>query len=87
VFITAGPMIKLCAGGGGGQRRTCAMRYDEPRRVWSSLPITRITLWVALVNRRRAPGGRDGCAADGGSIPEGEECALSGPPVMEYPSS
>ena len=32
VFITAGPMIKLCAGG--------AMRYDEPRLVWTSLPIT-----------------------------------------------
>ena len=42
VFISAGPMIKLCAGieGGGGQCRTCAMRYDEPRLVRTSLPIT-----------------------------------------------
>ena len=36
VFITAGPVIKLCAGGEGA----CAMRYDEPSLVWKSLPIT-----------------------------------------------
>ena len=29
-------MIKLCAGGGGGEWRTCAMRDDEPRPVWMS---------------------------------------------------
>jgi len=26
--------------GGGGEWRTCAMRDDEPRPVWTSLPIT-----------------------------------------------
>ena len=26
--------------GGGGEWRTCAMRDDEPRPVWMSLPIT-----------------------------------------------
>ena len=40
VFITAGSLIKLCAGGAGGQSRTCAMRYNEPRHVWTSLPKT-----------------------------------------------
>jgi hypothetical protein len=29
--------------GGGGEWRTCAMRDDEPRPVWMSLPITRVT--------------------------------------------
>jgi hypothetical protein len=33
VFITAGPITKLFAGGGGGEWRTCAMRDDEPRPV------------------------------------------------------
>ena len=28
VFITAGPMIKLFAGGGGGEWRTCAMQAE-----------------------------------------------------------
>jgi hypothetical protein len=40
VFITAGPMIKLFAGGGGGEWRTCAMRDDKPRPVWMSPLIT-----------------------------------------------
>jgi hypothetical protein len=41
VFITAGPITKLFAwGGGGGQWRTCATRDYEPRPVWTSLPIT-----------------------------------------------
>ena len=30
VFITARPMTKLFAGGGGGEWRTCAMIDDEP---------------------------------------------------------
>jgi hypothetical protein len=40
VFITAGPMTKLFAGGGGGEWRTCAMRVDKPRPVWMSPLIT-----------------------------------------------
>jgi hypothetical protein len=40
VFITAGPITKLFAGGGGGEWRTCAMRDDEPRTVWMSPLIT-----------------------------------------------
>jgi hypothetical protein len=41
VFITAGPSTKLFAwGGGGGYGRTCATRDDEPRPVWTRLPIT-----------------------------------------------
>ena len=40
VFITAGPSTKLFAWGGGGYWRTCATRDDEPRLVWTSLPIT-----------------------------------------------
>jgi hypothetical protein len=40
VFITAGPITKLFAGGGGGEWRTCAMRNDEPRPVWMSPLIT-----------------------------------------------
>ena len=39
-FITAGPITKLFAWGGGGEWRTCAMRDDEPRPVWMSLLIT-----------------------------------------------
>jgi len=34
VFITAGPITKLFAGGGGGEWTTCAMIDDEPRPVW-----------------------------------------------------
>ena len=40
VFITAGPGTKLFAWGGGGYGRTCATRDDEPRPVWTRLPIT-----------------------------------------------
>ncbi len=40
VFITAGPITKLFARGGGGEWRTCAMRDDEPRPVWMSPLIT-----------------------------------------------
>jgi hypothetical protein len=40
VFITAGPCTKLFGWGGGGYGRTCATRDDEPRPVWTSLPIT-----------------------------------------------
>ncbi len=41
VFITAGPIIKLCAGGeGDSEGHVLAMRYDESRLVWTSLPIT-----------------------------------------------
>jgi len=36
VFITAGPITKLFAGGGGGEWTTCAMIDDEPRPVWMS---------------------------------------------------
>jgi len=35
VFITAGPITKLFAGGGGGEWTTCAMIDDELRPVWS----------------------------------------------------
>ncbi len=38
VFITAGPITKLFAGGGGGEWTTCAMIDDEPRPVWISKP-------------------------------------------------
>jgi hypothetical protein len=40
VFITAGPSTKLFAWEGGGYGRTCATRDDEPRTVWTRLPIT-----------------------------------------------
>jgi hypothetical protein len=41
VFITAGPSTKMFVYmGGGGYGRTCATRDDEPRPVWTSLPIT-----------------------------------------------
>jgi hypothetical protein len=40
VFITAVPITKLFAWEGGGRWRTCATRDDEPRPVWTSLPIT-----------------------------------------------
>jgi hypothetical protein len=53
VFITAGPSTERCVclllqdlvqscshGGGGGYGRTCATRDDEPRPVWTRLPIT-----------------------------------------------
>jgi hypothetical protein len=40
VFITAGSSTKLVAWGGGGYWRTCTTRDDEPRPVWTSLPMT-----------------------------------------------
>jgi hypothetical protein len=40
VFITAVPITKLFAWGGGKQWRTCATRDYEPKPVWTSLPIT-----------------------------------------------
>ena len=39
VFITAVPN-KAVRVGGGGKGRTCATRDNEPRPVWTSLPIT-----------------------------------------------
>jgi hypothetical protein len=49
VFITAGPSTKLFAWGGGGYGRTCASRDDEPRPVWTSLPITRYGVTASSV--------------------------------------
>jgi hypothetical protein len=43
-FITAGPIAKAVRVGGGGEWRTCATRDDEPRPVWTSLPITHTLL-------------------------------------------
>ncbi len=40
VWFLLGPSTKLFAWGGGGLWRTCATRDDEPRPVWTSLPIT-----------------------------------------------
>ena len=40
VFVTAGPSTKLFVCVGGGYWRTCATRDDEPRPVWTILPIT-----------------------------------------------
>jgi hypothetical protein len=43
VYYSAGPIMKLCAGGEGTVKDMCyenSMRYDEPRLVWTSLPIT-----------------------------------------------
>jgi hypothetical protein len=39
VFITAGPNTKLFTWRG-GYGRTCATRDDEPRPMWTRLPIT-----------------------------------------------
>ena len=39
VFITAVPITKLFAWGGGGDWRTCATRDDEPRPVRFGLPV------------------------------------------------
>ncbi len=33
-------LLQSCSRGGGGEWRTCAMRDDEPRPLWMSLPIT-----------------------------------------------
>ena len=53
VFITAGPMIKLFAGGGGGEWRTCAMREDEPRPVWMGLLASGILMDHEPCSRRK----------------------------------
>ncbi len=37
---------------GPGPKKTCAMRYDEPRLVWTSLPIT-VTHSVVVNARER----------------------------------
>ena len=37
VFITAVPITKLFAWGGGGRWRPCATRDDEQRPVWMSV--------------------------------------------------
>ena len=41
VFYYCMTYYKAVRVGGGGEWRTCAMRDDEPRPVWMSLPITR----------------------------------------------
>jgi hypothetical protein len=33
-------LVQSCLHGGGGGRRTCTTRDDEPRPVWTKLPIT-----------------------------------------------
>jgi hypothetical protein len=40
VFYYCRTYYKAVRVGGGGEWRTCAMRDDEPRPVWMSLPIT-----------------------------------------------
>jgi hypothetical protein len=45
VFITAGPSTKMFPGGAGGKGRTGATRDDEPRPVWTSLPITHLCVF------------------------------------------
>jgi len=40
LFIAALLITKLFAGEEGERGRTCAMRYDKPRLVWTSLTIT-----------------------------------------------
>jgi hypothetical protein len=40
VFYYCRTYYKAVCVGGGGEWRTCAMRDDEPRPVWMSLPIT-----------------------------------------------
>jgi hypothetical protein len=46
-------LVQRCLhGGGGGYGRTCATRDDEPRPVWTSLPITHG--WGPGVKRRRS---------------------------------
>ncbi len=36
-------------GVGGGQWRTCATRYDEPRLVWTSLTTTHVCVFITAV--------------------------------------
>ena len=40
VFYYCKDLLQSCSRGGGGEWRTCAMRDDEPRPAWISLPIT-----------------------------------------------
>ena len=42
VFYYCRTYYKAVRVGGGGEWRTCAMRDDEPRPVWMSLPITHL---------------------------------------------
>ena len=42
VFYYCRTYYKAVRVGGGGEWRTCAMRDDEPRPVWMSLPITEV---------------------------------------------
>jgi hypothetical protein len=60
VFITAGPSTNLFAWGGGGiwDWRTCATRDDEPRPVWTGLPIMSPTTMGGGVPEGRVYGRR-----------------------------
>jgi len=40
IIIISSTQYKSVRVGGGGSWRTCAMRYDEPRLVWTSLTTT-----------------------------------------------
>ena len=42
VFITAGPITKLFAGGGGGEWRTCALRKAEVDRASKQVDVRRL---------------------------------------------
>ena len=48
VFYYCRTYYKAVRVGGGGEWRTCAMRDDEPRPVWMSLPITH--LWAGVTH-------------------------------------
>ena len=58
VFYYCRTYYKAVRVGGGGEWRTCAMRDDEPRPVWMSLPIT--ILEDMCYDRRRAEACVDG---------------------------
>ena len=64
VFYYCRTYYKAVRVGGGGEWRTCAMRDDEPRPVWMSLPITHFfsilvqrihSLWCLSVFSDRTP--------------------------------
>jgi hypothetical protein len=72
VFITAmcvcfllQDLVQSCLHGGGGYGRTCATRDDEPRPVWTRLPITHywspagVLLLQAHCGARRARAGNN----------------------------
>jgi hypothetical protein len=67
VFITAGPSTKPFAGvWGGGYGRTCATRDNEPRPVWTKLPITHVLCVCVFITAGHttklfAWGGGGGC--------------------------